>query len=61
MHFNRFIAFPCRALAMVVLALASALAPARMAAAAPQDAEAVMQIPEDEPVARGSDTQRNAA
>ena len=48
-----------RALAIVLLAFVGALAP--VAAAAPQDAEAVMQIPEDEPVARGSDTPRNAA
>jgi len=61
MNFHRSIAFSSRALAIVVLALASALTPARAAVAAPQDAEAVMQIPEDEPVARGSDTPRNAA
>lgn len=61
MNFHRSIAFSFRALAIVVLALASALSPARAAVAAPQDAEAVMQIPQDEPVARGSDTPRNAA
>ena len=36
-----------RALAIVVLAVAGAFAPVRPAAAAPQDADAVMQIPEE--------------
>jgi MscS family membrane protein len=61
MNFHRSIALSSRALAIVVLALAGAFAPVRPAAAAPQDAEAVMQIPEEEAVARGSDTPRNAA
>lgn len=61
MNFYRSIALSSRALAIVVLALAGAFAPVRPAAAAPQDADAVMQIPEEEAVARSSDTPRNAA